>query len=444
MSLLNEFSTDKFNLDDLIPYQTFLTECSKKVYVDVETHKHHILPKFMGGTNKKTNLIVLSFGDHFYAHLILAECFPQKSKERIGNISSCNKIKCVADRWLKHKYVEIPADIVEFWEIANKLTKGMFSGENNYMFGRSFPKSAEFIKNLHIGRKKWSEETFKWPDGFYKCDDIIDGSKKQSYYLCPNCGDKIFSTKRPNSKTIPVKRICNKCKDAERTIKVFNEFKDKEFNKCVSKCVVNTQTGEIYGSINEAQFKNGLTEHYFNIARKNGLFNVIGLTNSDDIINKLPETLKNTLSKFNVPDGIWTDVVDCRIRYYRKCPTCDKILSTFRIQNIISQHTNNNKCISCGKKGFKHSQESKEKQSQNKKGKKCPNYKRTAEGHTSTTSKSYIHIESGVVFKTMKAVLETFQLSEFLFKKQVNLGIFKYLGKTNYLNINIEEINFGN
>lgn len=60
---------------DLTKYNDFLIECSKKDYSNQKTHRHHILPRFMGGENKG-NLIRINQQDHFDAHLILAFCFP--------------------------------------------------------------------------------------------------------------------------------------------------------------------------------------------------------------------------------------------------------------------------------------------------------------------------------------------------------------------------------
>jgi DNA-directed RNA polymerase subunit RPC12/RpoP len=53
-------------------YLEFIESCKIKKYSEI-THNHHILPKFMGGTNTKNNYIKLGIDDHLMAHLILAE-----------------------------------------------------------------------------------------------------------------------------------------------------------------------------------------------------------------------------------------------------------------------------------------------------------------------------------------------------------------------------------
>lgn len=62
----------------------FLNQCSKKAYPKEEVlHKHHIIPRHLGGDNQKENIILLSVQDHAKAHLLLAECFEEWMPERI-------------------------------------------------------------------------------------------------------------------------------------------------------------------------------------------------------------------------------------------------------------------------------------------------------------------------------------------------------------------------
>lgn len=46
------------------------------------TEKHHIIPRSLGGTNKKSNLIKLTALNHFKCHELLIEMYPQGSSER--------------------------------------------------------------------------------------------------------------------------------------------------------------------------------------------------------------------------------------------------------------------------------------------------------------------------------------------------------------------------
>ena len=82
------------------PYLDFINECKLKNDNNdlINYHEHHILPKFMGGTNNKSNLIKLSYSDHFNAHIILANCFDKNSYQYRGNMYSAKLI----NQWLKY------------------------------------------------------------------------------------------------------------------------------------------------------------------------------------------------------------------------------------------------------------------------------------------------------------------------------------------------------
>lgn len=83
---------------DLTTYNNFLNECLSKDYSNFKCHKHHILPKFMGGSNSEDNLIRISREDHYIAHIILADCFNVTTHEYTGNILGAHKIlKCMND-----------------------------------------------------------------------------------------------------------------------------------------------------------------------------------------------------------------------------------------------------------------------------------------------------------------------------------------------------------
>lgn len=70
------------------PYLDFIESCKKKN--PKRFHRHHIVPKHMGGEDSEDNLIKLGYKDHREAHLILAECFPIESEGRWKNLLSAN------------------------------------------------------------------------------------------------------------------------------------------------------------------------------------------------------------------------------------------------------------------------------------------------------------------------------------------------------------------
>jgi hypothetical protein len=47
--------------------------------IDVYYERHHIIPKCIGGANDKTNLVLLTAREHFVAHKLLCEIYPDDS-----------------------------------------------------------------------------------------------------------------------------------------------------------------------------------------------------------------------------------------------------------------------------------------------------------------------------------------------------------------------------
>lgn len=56
-------------------YEEFIEKCRTISYtVDPDNgHKHHIIPKSVGGPDDESNLVLVSYGDHWEAHKLLAE-----------------------------------------------------------------------------------------------------------------------------------------------------------------------------------------------------------------------------------------------------------------------------------------------------------------------------------------------------------------------------------
>lgn len=57
---------------------------NRKKGVGFYYESHHIIPKCMGGDNKKTNLILLTAKEHWLVHLLLIEIYPENIKLKIA------------------------------------------------------------------------------------------------------------------------------------------------------------------------------------------------------------------------------------------------------------------------------------------------------------------------------------------------------------------------
>lgn len=102
------------------------------------SEKHHILPRCLGGTNDPENLIRLTAGDHFFAHLLLAKIHGGKLWYALNAMVRCQGIgerkkDRSFQRRARHYYEQIK---IEFASEHSTRMKGVFAGEAHPMYGK--------------------------------------------------------------------------------------------------------------------------------------------------------------------------------------------------------------------------------------------------------------------------------------------------------------------
>lgn len=143
------------NLDS---YHNFLEECARKV-CEGPTHRHHIIPKFMGGLDNVENTARLSYEDHCKAHLILAECFPKDSREYYGNMAAAHTIQNTAlSGDLTYSSDKSYLKGIKRPQHAKLMRDRMLKGEHNLSF-QGLSHSHETKKMMSESAKSsWTEE----------------------------------------------------------------------------------------------------------------------------------------------------------------------------------------------------------------------------------------------------------------------------------------------
>lgn len=151
-------------------YYNELIEGRKKNILTENYAIHHIIPKCCGGTNDQSNLVKLSYREHYIAHLLLAMDNPnnyglQCSVQRIINGSK------------KFKY--------------NQFVYNIVRKRRNYLCGI---KSKEIFKNKTIFKNIYTNEN--------KLLDVNDELVKNGLYVGINKGNKLYNTKNKNYITV--------------------------------------------------------------------------------------------------------------------------------------------------------------------------------------------------------------------------------------------------
>jgi len=97
---------------------------AKSRTINEYTEKHHIVPKCLGGTNKKDNIVSLTAKEHYICHKLLCEIYPDENKLKYAFWRMCN----VANNEFQHRTYTVSSRVYnrikqEVAEITSKRTK---------------------------------------------------------------------------------------------------------------------------------------------------------------------------------------------------------------------------------------------------------------------------------------------------------------------------------
>ncbi len=352
---------------DLTKYNDFLIECSQKDYTGIGTHKHHFLPKFMGGKNTKDNIIVLSVEDHYQAHIILADCFPENTRWHKGNIFGALYCK----RWLEGNFEEISMRL-------SKIQKG------KVQVGRPHTEAAkkkiseskkgvkhtpEAIEKMRIAQQG-KTHTEEWKEN-------MSETLKEQYAS----GKRIVNFGDPNSpgKTANRKRCSERFK-----------LQTNEKNPSAKK-IQHVESGEIFGCMKDAMNKFGITygaELHREI--KKGIFIILGDYPSTE---KMKENHSKSKKIIHVETGeIFRSLTQAKDKFHISFPVLYRMIN----QGI-----------------FKY-------QDENDKSPELANFKKSK-------YKKLEHISSGFQMNSVKETINLFGLNQYSLEKAIKNNKFKYI-----------------
>jgi hypothetical protein len=120
---------------------------------------HHILPKCLGGSNNKENLILLTPKEHFICHLLLMKIY---ENDKNSYLKMCRAFNMMATSNSKqNRYITSRT----FQKFKEKMygPEGILKGENAPFFGKTFSKETrekirerQLSNNSMKGKKPWN------------------------------------------------------------------------------------------------------------------------------------------------------------------------------------------------------------------------------------------------------------------------------------------------
>lgn len=192
-------------------YLKFIESCRSKNYSNLVTHKHHIIPRHIGGDDSLYNIIELSVDDHYIAHMLLAESYDDSDWRKQSNIASAIKLnngfKTLEDiekysnsmkgssnpnygnKWSNIQRENLSKKIKEYWSDPNNLCKiqkpksdtskmGKHNkfGENNPFYNKNHSdETKNKLSDIRKGKKPSNIKPFRIGDNTYQ--SLYDGEK---------------------------------------------------------------------------------------------------------------------------------------------------------------------------------------------------------------------------------------------------------------------------
>jgi hypothetical protein len=134
--------------------------------LDCYTEKHHIIPRCMGGSNDKENLVTLTAREHYIAHLLLTKC--SNSEYRGKLIHAYIMMSEVKDK-NQERFYKINSRLFENRKIESNKIKSEFrhteeakkSISKNLKGIKKKPFTDEHKENIskgHKGQKAWNKD----------------------------------------------------------------------------------------------------------------------------------------------------------------------------------------------------------------------------------------------------------------------------------------------
>ena len=170
-------------------YKSIITKAQSRV-TDSYTEKHHIIPRFLGGTNAPDNLVKLTAREHFVCHWLLMKMVTGNKREKMVYAFRMMRVTS-KDHNGNRYYTKLTSRIfekyrVEHTQIHSKNMKGRVSPTKGMKFG---PQPASIrLKNSqsNIGKNLGKE-----PGNKNKPQPEYIKAKKRKpkpIATCPHCG----------------------------------------------------------------------------------------------------------------------------------------------------------------------------------------------------------------------------------------------------------------
>lgn len=188
------------------------------------TETHHIVPRSLGGTNDKDNLIKLSAREHFMCHLLLVKIY-STGQEHYKMIRAFLMMLVSSN---EHERYSPSRNYQSFKEKYSLFLKDTYKGSGNSQFGTKWISNPDTQLSMKISKLESP------PDGFYEGRNLKWKKCKKCNInhfllgvLCEKCRDEFKNTFKQKSpklrkevkKKTKLEKVCPTCNNKFLTFK---------------------------------------------------------------------------------------------------------------------------------------------------------------------------------------------------------------------------------
>jgi hypothetical protein len=169
------------------------------------SERHHIIPKCMGGKDTEDNLIYLTYREHFVAHKMLVECYPNNKQLTYALWRMANgKHECSAEDYsfAREQFINAGHSDATKRKIALAHT-----GKSSGMLGKTHGDSTRLKMSIAQKRRTVNGVLGKhWKQSEETKEKHRQAYSKNVYHIhCKSCGEVFTSNK-------PCYKYCSNCK----------------------------------------------------------------------------------------------------------------------------------------------------------------------------------------------------------------------------------------
>jgi ribosomal protein L37AE/L43A len=164
-------------------YYRIVSRAQTREKPNTYTEKHHIIPKSLGGSNSKDNLVVLTAREHFIVHKLLVKMTEGKIKKKMVYALyrfTCRNNKQNMISINSRDYEIIRKDFIENHQMKDSEVNQKVAKTQNMKYGNRWPSHTSGIKT--------SIQKYGVPYAFLLPEYNSVTKTNKEIHTCPNCG----------------------------------------------------------------------------------------------------------------------------------------------------------------------------------------------------------------------------------------------------------------